>query len=57
MFIKQVLGRILITNDKNEIVFEYKDAKIKKTDNRILVLDSKDKCICDMPMENTTILY
>lgn len=57
MFVKQVLGRVLISNDKNEVVFEYKNAKIKKIENRIHVLDSNDKCICDMPMETTTILY
>jgi len=59
MFIKQVAERVLVLNDKLEIITEYENAKFSISDSRIKIFSVKDNNIifCDMPIENTSILY
>jgi len=59
MFIKQVAERVLVLNDKMEVVTAYENAKFSVSDSRIKIFSANDKNIifCDMPIENTSILY
>ena len=59
MFIKQVAERVLVLNDKMEVVSTYENAKFSVSDSRIKIFSTNDKNIifCDMPVENTSILY
>lgn len=59
MFIKQVAEKVLVLNDKMETVAEYDNAMFSVSDSRIKIFSAKDKTVifCDMPIENTSILY
>lgn len=58
MFIKQVCGRVLVFNQEMKLVSEYEDCVFVQKDDRVLIMSSDHKRVfCDMPKENTFILY
>ncbi len=58
MFIKQVGERVVLINDEMEVVKQFENAKIK-VDSRVKVVSksNEENVLCDMPLENTAILY
>ena len=59
MFIKQVAQRVFVYNDNMEMVGEFDNAKFRISDSRIKIIsgDEETRVFCDMPAENTSILY
>ena len=59
MFIRQIAERVFVYNDDMDIINEYDDAKFYITDSRIRVVskENQNNIFCDMPIENTSILY
>ena len=59
MFIRQTAQRVFIYNDNMDIVKEFDNAKFSMSDSRVVITsaDNPENVLCDMPSENTSILY
>lgn len=58
MFVKQVCDRVMLFNQDMKLVKEFENAKLETNGNRIrIVAKDTNYIMCDMPMENTILLY